>query len=213
MNDQATLDGLKERIEGLLQEKFKGRPARLANAAGVGTSTTKHWFDKWKAGERVSPNGLALFKVAQACGVSVEWLLTGEGQGAATAEPAEVERLKTDLAEAEESLHKSWKNEGDAIASRSRLQEKYEVQRGEVDELKEANERLQNELLTSGLSKPQEALLEEIRRALRLPEPLDPDQVLLAVAASYRVNVPAASVHEPKPKKSGAGGKRGRQAS
>ena len=51
----------------------------MAASAGVAGTTLKHWFDKWKAGEAVNPNAVALFKVARACGVSVEWLLTGEG--------------------------------------------------------------------------------------------------------------------------------------
>ena len=71
------LQGLRARLGQCLEDVFAGKPARLASAAGIGESTVRGWFEKWNAGESVNPNGIALYKVAQACGVSVEWLLTG----------------------------------------------------------------------------------------------------------------------------------------
>lgn len=75
-NDINILKGFKSRLLAQVEEKFDGKHTRLARASGIGASTIQGWV-----GEKVvNPNAVALYKVAKACGVEVEWLLAGESQ-------------------------------------------------------------------------------------------------------------------------------------
>lgn len=73
-NDTGKLKAFRERLSHVIEHKFQGKHTRLARKAGVAPSTVQSWIDK----EAVNPNAFALFKIAKASGVSVEWFLTGE---------------------------------------------------------------------------------------------------------------------------------------
>ena len=74
-SDAELLSGFKTRLSRVIDEQFSGKHTRLAREAGIGPSTIQGWISN----EGVNPNGLAITKVAKACGKTVEWLLTGEG--------------------------------------------------------------------------------------------------------------------------------------
>jgi transcriptional regulator with XRE-family HTH domain len=64
----------KNRLLIEIKNKFDGAHTRLARAAGVPPSTIQGWVDR----ETVNPNAFAVVKIAKACGVSADWLLTGD---------------------------------------------------------------------------------------------------------------------------------------
>ena len=72
--DPKDLKGFKERLRRLIAEKFEGKHTRPARSAGVAASTVQSWMGK----EGVNPNGFAAAKIARACGVSTDYLLTGQ---------------------------------------------------------------------------------------------------------------------------------------
>lgn len=203
MNDYEAIAGLKERLTSLLASNFKGRPARMASAAGVAGTTLKGWFDKWKAGENVTPNALALFKVAQACGVTVEWLLTGKEPEipAAAADSGEVERLRADLKTAMARVEALTNQLAEAT------REGINHARRALD-LDQENARLKGQIISMGLGAEQMADVEDIHRALGLSGPVDVEQVLRAAATSFRAvdrGKNPHTVHEPAAKSKDAG--------
>jgi len=160
-----------------------------------------------KTGESVNPNALALFKVAQACGVTVEWLLTGEEPEipARPADPGEVERLRADLKTAMARVEALTNQLAEAT------REGINHARRALD-LDQENQRLRAQLFTMGLGEAQMADVEDIHRALGLSGPVDVEQVLRAAATSFRVaergkNSP--TVHEPGAKQKSGGGQGG----
>lgn len=180
-NDLKALGGVKARIEGLLRDRFQSKTLRLAKASGVGESTLRHWLTSWDAGKAINPNTMALFKVAQACGVTVEWLLTGEEPEPQREAPDHLElaRLREDLSSAlvrienltnqlAEATH-----EGTGHARR-------------VLELSQEIEKLKAEPSTHGLGTEEMADVEDIHRALGLRGLVDVSQVLHVAATSFR---------------------------
>lgn len=66
------MSDLSDRIDFLLK-KSKERRADLVRATGINESTIRCWYSNPK------PSADALYLVAKHFGVTVEWLLTGEG--------------------------------------------------------------------------------------------------------------------------------------
>ncbi|WP_168058118.1 helix-turn-helix domain-containing protein [Candidatus Manganitrophus noduliformans] len=67
------IQGLTERLKLLIAEKFKGKPGRLARLAGISPGTFQRYID----GSSI-PGGETLFKIHEASGVSIDWLLLGK---------------------------------------------------------------------------------------------------------------------------------------
>ncbi len=77
----------------LIEEKFGGKPARLAKKANISPGA----FQRYLNGESI-PGGETLIKISKVSGVSIDWLLTGEKADVqATPLPPEVDKLLTIL--------------------------------------------------------------------------------------------------------------------
>lgn len=70
-----TLLGFRRRLEHLIEDRFDGKYSHLAQRAGVAVSSVQHCLRH----ARRFPGGGLLLRLADALGVSVDYLLTGRG--------------------------------------------------------------------------------------------------------------------------------------
>lgn len=90
-NNSIDLSDFKARLTTLINADWGTKHTRLARAAGIAPSTIQGWVEK----EKVNPNVMAVYKVAKACDVTVEWLLTGQDNYNKSNEPITEEQQET----------------------------------------------------------------------------------------------------------------------
>ena len=73
MDRSAPITAFRTRLSGLLDEKFDGQYTVLAKRAGIPTSTMQHYIHTAKH----LPGGEHLMRIAQACGTTVDYLVSG----------------------------------------------------------------------------------------------------------------------------------------
>jgi predicted TIM-barrel fold metal-dependent hydrolase len=188
-NNRQQLYAVVARLNVFIDKNYEGKWTVFARDIGAAAGAVKAWL-----GGKSWPGGQALASMA-AVGLDVQWLLTGKESEAPTqaSDAAELERLREQVARLTREADLNLEVYGEAVRSRSKLQEEKERLQAELNRLRAENQALRAQAASAALSREEAQLLTEVADALGVPV----DRGLAGVLERVRANLAAVGILSP----------------